>query len=113
MDNTNTVFTYFCRDDSNTKIISRAVISGPITQEQIETIRNCANGGLFFLPWQVGLGDTVSEEFTPETDGPWHELLGDFFPTVDPCNTGMTAGDLVKAFREAKGRWDTSCVPGV
>ena len=112
MDEINTRIDYFCCDDSNTKIRSYAVIRGPITQEQIDTIRSCARGGLFFLPWQVGLGGTVSEEFTPETDGPW-QMFGDFFPTIDPCNTGMTAGDLVQAFREAKGRWDISCVPGV
>lgn len=102
----NTCIQYLYRDSSNYKKLNQAVVSGCISNKQIDRIIDCLNESEFFIPRQVGLPEERFEEIT-EDDGCWFELAKENFshtnemPTVD-----LSSDELVTNFVKAKGNWD-------
>lgn len=108
----NTRITYLYRDASNYKQYNGAVVAGTFTEQQIETIMTCLDGGEYFIPKQVGLPEKRFGEIT-EDDHCWFELNGDSFEiTTADVDVDITASEIVKRFLEAKDNWDASEVFG-
>lgn len=106
----NTRIEYLYRDGSNYKAFNTAVVSGTLSQPQIDRIYSCLEDGERFIPRQVGLPEKRFDDGITADDGPWFELydIEGIVPTEAEPDTDLTAEGLVKNFEEAKGRWDDS-----
>lgn len=103
--NQNTLFLYLYRDAGNYKTCNEVVLKGKMTDRDFELIRSCCDGGEFFIPSEVGLEeDRGFEEFDPEFDLPWFELVGYSLTGRRPSDIAVK--DLVKAFRRMRGHWE-------
>lgn len=102
----NTGFDYLYRDADNYKCRYQAIVRGEMTREQIETIIDCCEDRIYFLPEQVGLpfGHLIGFEFDPQSDHPWCEQESVYLTPLAPT-VNMTAEELVAAFVAAKGNW--------
>lgn len=102
----NTCIQYLYRDSSNYKKLNQVVISGCMSDVQIDMIIACLNESEYFIPRQVGLPEERFDDIT-EDDGCWFELSKENFshtnkrPTVD-----LSSDELVANFVKVKGNWD-------
>ena len=103
----NTKISYMYRDADNYKIYHSEVLSGEISQQQIEEITACLNDGEYFIPHQVGLAEKRFDTIT-ESDHPWFELHPecDFSHTHENPTIDLSVCKLVDRFKKAKGHWD-------
>ena len=111
----NTKISYLYTDASNYKKHNEVVVSGTITDDQIQKIMGSLNDydktedmG-YFIPRQIGLPEERFEEFN-EDDHCWFSLTSDSFESTDDKTTDfidITANELVAQF-EAIGPigWD-------
>lgn len=106
----NTRIRYLYRDASNYKVHHECVIIGEITDEQIESIINTLDGGLWFKAEMVCLPDKRFEHWTynEEDDHPWFELSKyGFEVTEDSFDIDITVNEIVGLFHEAAERgWE-------
>lgn len=103
----NTLVRYTYRDGNNYKKNNSCIIKGELTQDDIDVILGCLSEGEYFIPRQVGLPEERFEDGLTEDDHCWFELDQDFCsPTLSEPTAAITAKELVKAFCEAKGKWD-------
>lgn len=108
----NTRITYLYRDACNYKQYNSVVVTGTFTEQQIETIISCLDGGEYFIPKQIGLPETRFEEIT-EDDHCWFELNKNGFKVTEvEADVDISADEIVKRFLEAKENWDDSEVFG-
>lgn len=104
----NTKIKYLYRDADNYKVYNVCVISGTLTQEQRQIIRDCLDMGEFFIPSAVGLPENRFPDIT-EADHCWFETCEDpFEDTVAEPTVGTTADELVAAFQRCKNNWPES-----
>ena len=104
----NTKIGYLYRDASNYKKWNEVVVKGNISPEQINTIVDCLDGELHFIPRQVGLPEERFDEMT-EDDHAWFELERESFePTGHAATEDISVSELVKNFIKAKNNWDES-----
>ncbi len=102
----NTSIEYLFRDAGNYKVWNNAVIRGILTADQIDTIIDSLDCGLWFLPHLVGLPEKQFETWDPELDHPFFELDRSWITTEDLAPTvEMTPEELTQAFAKQKGRW--------
>lgn len=102
----NTKIEYLYRDADNYKAYNSCVISGELTQDQIDTLVDCLMDGEYFVPRMVGLPEKKFETYAPETDHPYFELDENCFTPTDAAATvRVTAAELVDSFMKQKGKW--------
>lgn len=103
----NTRIDFLYRDAANYKFPQHAVISGGITEAQIQTILGCLNEGEYFIPSQVGLPCSYAFPYEPsDDDHPFCELNAEsFHETFAPAQVEITADELVAKFLAAKDNW--------
>lgn len=104
----NTLFYYIYRDADNYKSHNNMVVDGKLNADEKAEIFCCLNDGEYFIPSQVGLPEKRIDDNFTDADHPWFELrcIEDTeAPTTVP---GLTAQDLLTAFRAAQGNWDES-----
>ncbi len=102
----NTRVNYQYRDANNYKRHNEEIISGTITQEQIQQIINTLNDGEYFIPHLVGFTEIFIGPIT-EDDHPYFELQKeDFEETEDSPTIDMTAEKLVSEFQKNKDNWE-------
>ena len=106
----NTRIDFLYRDAANYKFPQHAVISGSITDMQIQTILGCLNDGEYFIPSQVGLPCSYASPYEPcDDDHPFCALSAQSFSeTFSAEDTQITADELVAKFLAAKGNWQPS-----
>ena len=101
----NTKVSYMYRDADNWKSYAEVVVEGVVS---IEDIAEYLDGGTYFCPADVGLGHPGADlsNFPHVTaDHCWCELEEeDLEETTDAPTDGLTAENLVEAFREASER---------
>lgn len=105
----NTLIGYMYRDAANYKFYYEEVVAGAITEDQIGTILNCLDCGIYFIPGQVGLPCEYARncDYDEQLDHPWCELREDGFELVnDEPTLNMTVNTLVQSFLNASGRWE-------
>ena len=101
----NTRIDYMYRDAGNWKTFMFMIVKGIITEEQIKEIRSCCLDGISeFVPEQIGWPLVRGWDIT-EDDHCVCEL-DEFVETDDAPTHEFTADDVVKAFRDCKGKWD-------
>ena len=106
----NTQIHYLYRDAANYKRGNTTVVEGEI---RFEDVKDCLDGGMFFIASQVGLEDPQEriDDLDLSEDGDdhvWCELeAGDFTPTMDEPDAEVDAETLIANFKEAKDAWDT------
>lgn len=100
VDSTNTRVDYLYRDGSNYKMHSSEIVSGAITPEQVEQIKNSLIDGEYFYPADVGLPENRFES-TYEGDPDWFEMNceGNFAKTTEPPTVNITVEQLVENFK--------------
>lgn len=107
-DGMNTRIDYLYRDGSNNKKPNAAVVSGEISQDQIDLILSCLEDGEYFIPEQVGLPAKRFEEyrFDDGVDHPFLELSPYGFKLTDkPATVDLSVKELVCNFVYAKDHW--------
>ena len=98
----NTLIDFLYRDAGNYKVRSTAIVSGAITDTDIDVIMSCLYEGEWFIPEMVGLDGERFSTFDPTQDHPWFELYRDSFTiTTRPCTTHLDVSTLVAAFQAA------------
>lgn len=100
----NTQIYYLYRDASNYKNMNWQVVSGTLTDEQIEKITESMDGGEYFIPRQVGLPEERFEKIT-EDDHCWFEISRIFKTDSEPT-LELTAEELYQNFINASGNWN-------
>lgn len=101
----NTRISYLYRDASNYKMPNEVVVTGTVTECQIDIIMGCLDEGEYFIPRMIGLPEKRFDEFT-EDDHCWFELQREGFEvTMGEPNVDVTADELVRKFFAAKGNW--------
>lgn len=102
----NTRINYMYRDADNYKVHNSCVISGEMTQDQINTIIDTLDDGEYFIPHLVGLPEKKFDTYDPQSDHPFFELSPDSFEATEVAATlALTAKELVDAFTRQRGRW--------
>lgn len=102
----NTKINFLYRDGSNYKKNNSVVIAGAFTDNEINQIHDCLDGGGYFIPEQIGFPVERFGRIT-EDDHCWCELTAyDFEPTEDAPTVKMSTDDVLKAFLSAKDNWD-------
>lgn len=108
----NTKISYLYRDADNYKVHNYAIISGPITEAQIETIISCLDELEYFIPHLVGLPEKRFDTYDITVDHPFFELdesrfeKTDLEPTVD-----INTEQLVQNFINNKDNWTDFAYP--
>ena len=100
----NTRILYLYRDAANYKVYHECVIAGEITDEQVDAIIKCLEGGLWFKAGMVDLPDHRFDEqrYDESVDHPWFELSKyGFAKTEFGADVDMTVEELVDLFRKA------------
>lgn len=104
----NTRISYLYRDAANYKVLNSVVISGELSDKQIEVIIGCLDEEGYFIPSQVGLPEVKFED-TNEDDHCWFELDKKGFEKTDEEPTvEINANELYERFMKAKDNWDDS-----
>lgn len=102
----NTRINYLYRDADNYKMPNSCVVSGKISQDQIDTIIDTLDEGEYFIPHLVGLPEEKFDTYDPQSDHPFFELDADSFETTMARATiELTVESLVNAFIRQKGKW--------
>lgn len=102
----NTRINYLYRDADNYKVHNECVITGEITQEQIDTIISTLEDGEYFIPHLVGLPEKKFDTYDPQADHPFFELNENCFELTDFAATlELTVAELVEAFVRQKDNW--------
>lgn len=102
----NTRINYLYRDADNYKVHNSCVISGELTQDQIDTIISTLDEGEYFIPHFVGLPEKKFDSYDPQSDHPFFELSSDSFEATEAAPTlTLTATELVDAFIRQKSKW--------
>lgn len=102
----NTKINFLYRDGSNYKKYNSVVIAGVFTDDEINQILDCLDGGGYFIPEQIGFPVERFGRIT-EDDHCWCELTAYNFETTDDDPTiGMSSDEVLKAFLAAKDSWD-------
>lgn len=102
----NTKISYLYRDADNYKVRHKAVIAGSMSEEQEKAIEDSLDGGVYFIPSQVGLPDDRFGSVT-EADHPWFEWIG-VEPTTNRPTLHVTAEELTAKFVDAANGWTES-----
>lgn len=104
----NTKIYYLYRDADNYKVHNECVVSGTLSEKQIEEIISCLLDGEYFIPRFVGLPEKKFETYNPQVDHPFFELgESSFVATSAPPTVEQTAQELVEAFKRRRGLWQT------
>lgn len=104
----NTKIGYLYRDASNYKKWNEVIVKGSISPEQVDTIIECLDDELHFIPRQVGLPEDRFDEITVD-DHAWFELEREGFEPTDYAATeDISVSELVESFIKAKNNWDES-----
>lgn len=108
----NTAMSYMYRDGSNYKDYTNIVLAGEITDIDRDVIQKSLDGGVYFIPEQVGLPANRLDQYSrDEDDHPYCELdpiYGFKLTSADPTEE-FTMEELVAAFA-AVTVWDESFV---
>ena len=88
---------YLYRDGSNYKVPNKVIVPGRYTDEQIKTIINCLDDGMYFIPDKVGFPEKKFDTET-EDDHPWFEL--------DELDFEESPEEVVDLFLAAKDHWE-------
>ena len=99
----NTKISYLYRDADNYKVRHEVVIAGSMSEEQEKAIVDSLDGGVYFIPSQVGLPDDRFGSVT-EADHPWFEWE-DVEPTTAHPTLHVTAEELTAKFVDAANGW--------
>lgn len=108
---------YMYRDGSNFKALGDVVLSGLMTPEQIEQVRECLDFSVDadrgqFIPTQIGLphlGTCWPESFPCEDDHVWHELDTteiESFPRGLPDIPHCTVEEFIVRMQQASQNWN-------
>jgi len=110
-DTMNTKISYLYRDSDNYKVHNECVVSGTLTEDQIETILDCLDEGEYFIPGRVGLPENKFDE-TTEADHDFFELgQYSFEQTKETPTAFVTAELLVELFKKCKDNWQEKIIP--
>lgn len=89
--NMNTKVNYLYRDADNYKQHNEEIISGTITEEQIQQILETLNDGEYFIPHLIGFAEVFCGSIT-DSDHPYFELhQTDFEETEAEPTVNLTA----------------------
>lgn len=103
----NTELSYCYRDGSNYKQWNGPVIlKGDLSLKEKEEIIDCLEDGERFIPEAV---DLPAKRFEEKTDDDWSYMelsVDDIESVAHKPNCSMTAKQLLKKFRELKGKWN-------
>lgn len=100
----NTRINYIYIDASNHKVHNTAVVSGELSEAQIEEINACLHDSKQFIPSQVGLSEERFSMWDDRDDGCWF-LLQSIYLTDDRPTELLRAEELLTNFRAAKDNW--------
>lgn len=100
----NTVINYMYRDGADWKNIQCAVLSGVLSDEQKQAIKDACDSGEYFIPRQVGLPEERFSEIT-EDDHCWFEFLS-LEDTDKPVTELISAKEMYENFVSVKGNWN-------
>ena len=105
----NTKIVYGYRDASNYKESAEVVFSGKFDHELLSKMLDKLQGGMFFIPGQVGLPDIQNKlGGWSEDDHPFHYFLS-IEPTSDVPTEGLlNLQEFVASFPDV---WDATYVP--
>ena len=102
----NTVIEYYYRDAANYKVWNEAVITGVLTQEQVERILSCLDDGVYFIPSLVGLPEEQYDGWEMDAYRPFFELEREWIHNEEQDATvDITPDHLVSDFERYSGRW--------
>ena len=102
----NTRFSYMYRDGANYKNHDHIILSGILSESEINSLFEYQDEGTWFLPKQVGLNPLYFDNYILEIDHDWHEITS-IDPTDEPPTTSMSIHDLLMAFQKAdKEGWN-------
>lgn len=102
-----TEISYLYRDASNYKKTTTVVINGRVTVEQIKTVLECLDEGMYFIPNQIGFPENRFEEADFAVDHCWFEMDEYSFKlTNEPATMQLTPDDVVKLFLKKKDNWN-------
>lgn len=97
---------YLYRDGSNYKVPNNVIVPGRYTDEQIKTIINCLDDGMYFIPDKVGFPEKKFDTET-EDDHPWFELDAlDFEDSAEAPQIDKSPEEVVDLFLAAKDHWE-------
>lgn len=103
----NTRINYLYRDASNYKVHNTCVVEGSFTEAQKAAIKECLDGGEYFIPSNVGLPEERFEDWNEQDDHPWFELdVADIEETDDEATVSTTAEAVYEALLAHKGKWE-------
>lgn len=103
----NTQIEYLYRDADNYKNWNHVIVTGTLTDAQIEEIISCCDCNEYFIPSQVGLPEERFEKWDEDADHCWFSLEADSFSqTPLPATVDITARQLYENFLVRKGNWD-------
>lgn len=105
----NTRIEYLYRDCDNYKTWNEVVLSGKMTENQFKQLRTCCeDGDEMFIPEEVNL--PLIRGWDPdERDHPYAELTG-FETTEKDPTVDLTVEQLVLAFEQRKGKWNSLAI---
>lgn len=106
----NTIIDYLYRDASNYKRWNTEIVSGEITQEDLDRIEAILFDGEYFVPHDVGLPEhRVVDDYRTDDDHCWFEWqtydVDDVEFTSQPPTIDLTIDQLVSNF-ESVVKWD-------
>jgi len=105
----NTKIVYEYRDASNYKTNDEVVLAGKIDHELLSKMLAKLQGGMFFIPGQVGLPDIQNKMGDwNEDDHPFHSFLIIQPTSEDPTEGMPTIYELVASFPDV---WDATYIP--
>lgn len=97
---------YLYGGGSNYKRFNRIIVPGRYTENQIHTIVDCLNNGMYFIPNKVGFPEKKFDTET-EDDHPWFELNKlDFEDSAEAPQIDKSPEEVVDLFLAAKGHWE-------
>lgn len=97
---------YLYRDGSNYKVPNKVIVPGRYTDEQIKTIINCLDDGMYFIPDKVGFPEKKFDTET-EDDHPWFELDAlDFEDSAEAPQIDKSPEEVVDLLLAAKDHWE-------
>lgn len=103
----NTQIDYMYRDGANWKKDNTQIVSGELSEAQINEISACLYEGEKFIPSQVGLPEKRFNRWDDETDHVWFELQ-EISTTLAAPTVSLSAEHLLDNFRAAKDNWHDS-----
>jgi len=108
LSNMNTVIEYLYRDADNYKQNIALGLPGTFSDSDKETVKQKLDGGMYFIPSQVGLPDLQEQNVNgidPEVDHAWHEWDWAWIEDTDQePNYNLSVTKLVENFKDVV--WD-------